>query len=277
VTLPVTLDHHNQANGRLQGTIVLDAAPAGQPDRVSKVEVTFTASLERLPNPPVKWAIFIAALVVGIGVPILVLAYLRYRAARLPAGAVQTVLVDVVVDGEKLVLTERGSVEPSNWTSSGQVDDARRAVTVGPTGSRISVEARVGYRLDQPGYAVLKVAPMVGCGSAPPNTTKDGLPTLPLELSRGWAFFTADPTAAGPLHGRLLLTAPQLAPATVMSEVVVKAQSEVPAVVARCRSGWPGARPPDQQVPAASDLSSARGPGAGPQWGPSLDPDDPFS
>ena len=68
--VPLTLTPSAEGNGRLTGDIIVALAPAADPDRTSDQVVRFHLDMKRLPNPEAKIAVLIAALLIGLLIPL---------------------------------------------------------------------------------------------------------------------------------------------------------------------------------------------------------------
>lgn len=230
--LRLTLKPGGQGNGDMRGRITIHLAPSGHLDRAQQVTVTFTGSQQRLPNSSVQIGAFIFAMLLGVGIPIMLLLGLRRLAARFPAFTPSSVLVDVLVSGTSLSLADGGSAPAvTAWRDDPEITGSRRETSL----SGLTVRARAGLRLQEAGYAVVTGAGF-GVGSQSPHqVTRDHAPVLPLQLRGGWALLF-DPAAAGDrVRGRLLLVVgPKPTPAEMaqeMSEVFRAAMRDAPELV----------------------------------------------
>ncbi len=235
--LPLILKPGAQGNGDLKGSLTVHLAPAGHPDRAQKVAVTFIGSQQRLPNPPIRWAVFAAAMIIGIGIPLLVLFWLRWQAARLPAFTPTSTIVDIELAENSLTMADDSPASnPAMWRDDPQITGSRRETTL----SGLHIRARAGLRLQSAGYALLTGG--AGVGSQPPHqATGEQLPVLPLQLRGGWAVIF-DPTTRSRAK-LLLVVGPQANSADMaqeMSEVFAAARRDAPQLV-RAAGGAPQA------------------------------------
>lgn len=261
VDLELLLRNPASANGKVQGKLTLQLAPKGFPDRASPVVLPFTASVEGEAKASVEIAVFVLAMLVGLGVPLGGYAYLKWRAGAFPGGAVDWLTTPVEVTGSVASLTDPSTVHEQHLQRSAPISQGAREAILGPLVAR----ARFRWRPDQPGRAVLDAPGRVGVGSEPEHVeSKSGLPLLPLALQNSWAFLLLGPGDAEVLRGELLLVVAQGASAAQLSDLAQRAVSELPNRLAEARGQWPDvvrADPPTAGVGTAASATTGDPPG----------------
>ena len=204
----VSLAPGSPGNGPLSGEVEVHLAPAADPAKASVQSVGYHAELERLPNEPVKWAVLVLIMLLGIGIPVIVLILARRWVARFPQNALlQYALVDIQVGPDGL--RGAGAVDlnsPSlGWISIGAPVRGGHELSLGA----ISLRAKAGWRFTEPGYAEIDQAGTVGvCGDPPHRDPRSGHALLPLAVEGTWTLLFSESAAASstsPIAGQLLI------------------------------------------------------------------------
>lgn len=191
-TLPLTLDNPEQANGVVNGSVQVRVAPPDEADRAVAVQVPFTASLQKPLDTENFLIALVVALVLGPGVPLLLLYLAKWMTARIPARALRVQQIPVVVsggsvlrDGRPFALRDRELVELVRGLSK----PARR-LSLG----NVELRTRTGLSPFGAGYVVATAAGLVGAGgTSPAMHGRSPNARLPLAVHNTW-FVLHDPT-----------------------------------------------------------------------------------
>ncbi len=278
-SIPVSLSVPNSVNGVVNGLVTLMVAPAGELDRALAVDVPFTAALEK----PLDKGNFILALIValllGPGIPLLLLYGGKWFTSRIPARTLKAQQFPVTVsgstvlrDGRPFALTDRDLIEVVRG-----LDSPARQLDIGG----LVLRTRVGRSPVGAGFVVVESGVRAGAsGSSPSTSGPRPHARLPLAVHNTW-FVLHDP--AGPFDAAtvVLLVGDDAGP-TVRSGLVDDMRSRLPGVLSDLRaratpaSGSPGA--PASGPPADSfDPFGGTPQGSSPLPGyPGAAPSDPF-
>lgn len=276
--LSVTATPAAQGNGQVDGEVVVHLAPEGHPDRAAEQSVAYTMQLRREAQTSVVIGVFIAALVLGIGLPILVLWLTRRVAARYPDDVELVAARIPVLVGPRGLTTHGGGAPelPQQWNSVPPPTDGRRGLLV----EGVRWRARTGPLWSaQPGYSE---ADRPGTGGADPfYSAKTFNARLPLGVQGSWALvFRSLEDLAGPnpqAAGELVLISHPRADAAVRRTLLGEAVGQGPGLVsdlreaARARTGAATPAGPAGGDPAATAAGAGpgqSGPGPAPAGGP---------
>jgi len=185
MSIPVTFKADDPDNGSVVGRIKVMTAPDDDPERALPVSVEFTASMAKPLNSTNFALALVIALVLGPGIPLLLLYGAKWLVSRIPGRTLSSELIPVTVqDGQ--VLRDGGpfALRPTDLTN---------LVPLSPKGSRsvvasgIELAARTGWSPVGAGFVSVKAAGRIGAGSAHPATDRTGLkPRLPLAVHNKW-------------------------------------------------------------------------------------------
>ncbi|WP_448627707.1 VWA domain-containing protein [Geodermatophilus sp. URMC 64] len=236
-TIDLELASRDIGAGDLQGDVTLALAPADHPERVTEVQVPFLADLVRPANGSVRLLVLLAALVVGIGVPVLVFLLGRKLAARLPDTALRSVLLPVRIGPNGLQGADGGTpVLPEQWDLVPPIEGGRRRARL----SGVGVRARAGAKLTAAGFAEVEGDGRVGVSGAPGGRAPRTLRArLPLALAGSWTVLVERSAAASDepdVAAQLLLVSDSAAAPTQREEILVRARAEAPAAVESLRT-----------------------------------------
>ncbi|MGY1741175.1 MULTISPECIES: VWA domain-containing protein [unclassified Blastococcus] len=272
-SVPVELASGRSAAGNVTGLFTVHLAPvdadgAAVTDREVTAQVPFTATLERVANGSVLWLAFAVALLVGIGLPALVLLLGRRLAARFPARPLQSALLDVLVGPSGVRMAGGGALAaPERWDVVAPPTSGRRRARL----SGVPVRARAGTRLSDAGFAEPEEEHRVGVSGAPGSRSSRTLrPRLPLALQGSWTLLLDRVRAgsdAAEVPAQLLLVTDSASTAQQREDLVARARDEAPAAVDSLRDA---AR---AQQPDGADGGQTSTPDAAER---SLSTDDPF-
>ncbi|GEE00704.1 hypothetical protein nbrc107696_11500 [Gordonia spumicola] len=192
--LSVTLSSSESVNGIVGGDVVVIAAPKGDGDPVS-IKVPFTGELSKPLNTGTFIGALIAALILGPLIPLLLLYFLKWLTARIPARALRVEQIPVRIVGGAVT---RGNNQPFGVADTELVSlvpgtgNPTRSIDVGA----LSLRTRVGWSPFGAGSVVASISGMAGSAcrdGATVGKTPNAL--LPLAIHNNWAIFH-DP--AGP-------------------------------------------------------------------------------
>lgn len=182
--LPVRLTADEAGNGSLNGSIpVMIAAGDGAGEPI-EVQVEFTASLEKPLDTTRFWVVLLVALVLGPGIPLVVLYGAKRAVARIPPRGLVGTVVDVAVTHEVTRAGMPFALGP---------EDLRHTVPISARGSRrldigyVQLRARVGRSPAGAGYIEVLAPGTTSASSARPSRTRRGNARLPLAVHDQWA------------------------------------------------------------------------------------------
>ena len=267
--LALTLRAGEHANGAITGDLQVMAAPLDDPDRAQPVAVPFRAEMRRPLDVALTWTTFLAALLAGVGIPLVALYAFKYLTARLPAGthAGAATVVEVPEDGLEAAI----DIPSREWTWL-PIDKGARELTVGPC----TLRTRMGIWPASIPSAVV-VAPDAPSISGAPTGRSGRRAVLPVSIVGNWIAILDRPDS--PRRVTLILLA-QGTGQDAQDRVVQDARRHLADRVRTIAEYAPQGRGPGGGGAGAAD-SAATGLGhidAGPSSGlPSLDEDDPFA
>ncbi|MTD14976.1 hypothetical protein GIS00_13610 [Nakamurella sp. YIM 132087] len=286
-SLPLTATPSAEGNGGVRGQVVVhlipEASAGGGTGAEATQSVPFTLGLTRSASAPVVIGVFVAALVVGIGLPILVLWLTRRLAARYPEDVELSAVRMPVMVGPRSITTHTGGVPtlPSTWGVVPPPTDGRRTLQV----EGIRWRARTGPLWSSaPGYSQAVDRPGSG-GQAPFTGGPEHLARLPLAVQGTWAVLvrSLDDLASGAevIAADLLLISAPRADAETRNRLLGDALGQAPGVLGDLRetvrqqrgsgSGpGAGAGAAGEPVPAGVPRAPERelgGPAPTPGWG----------
>lgn len=255
--LGLTLSAQDHANGAVSGTIMVSVSPLDDPGRVESVEVPFKADMRRPLDVGTAWATFILVLLVGVGLPLILLYLLRFLAGRIPAGPLVTALK--VVELPQPHQRADISVQTQDL-EAGSVTKPVRELDV--RGYRLRV--RLGWsptsvpqvRLVSPDLPSVAGQASDAAGS---TGSKDSRALLPLSVRGSWVAVADQPDS--PRHVSVLVIADQ---ADRVDAIVAKAAERLGAEMAAV---LPEPAQPQQEAPQTGGQGSGGNPFAGTSTG----------
>lgn len=183
--LRVTLHTDHNGHGSLNGTVPIHIAPKNNPDQAQTVDVTFVASLVN-PLSTTNFAlVFLAALLLGPGIPLALLYAAKWYVAKIPGAPMLAERIPVEVDagvvlrdGEPFEIADSDLVTPVRGLGGG----ARSLTVAGVELSTVTGRSPFGtahVKVNAPGY--------VSAASEMPSTDNTGLQAvLPLAVHGKW-------------------------------------------------------------------------------------------
>ncbi|MFG1929941.1 vWA domain-containing protein [Mycobacterium sp. NPDC048908] len=232
-SLPVELKIPSAGTGAVNGTVKVLVAPADGTAEPIAVEVPFTASLHK----PLNTANFILALVValilGPGVPLLLLYLSKWLVSRIPAKALRAQQIPVRLSGTSVLRDSSPfTVRDGELVNLVQGLDkpARRLDLDG-----ITLRTRIGLSPFGAGFAVASApgrAGAAGKSAATHGKTPDA--KLPLAVHNTW-FVLHDPAGPHEVATVVLLVSGD-AGAAVVDRLITEVTSSLPRVLADLRA-----------------------------------------
>ncbi|MGY1632240.1 VWA domain-containing protein [Geodermatophilus sp. SYSU D01186] len=259
--LELQLSSDTSASGDLAGSLQVHVAPLEDTSRARIVQVPFTAQLERVANTSVFILAFVLALVVGIGIPVLVLLLGRRWAARLPTAALQSALIDVRVGAGGLRLADGSPLTvPDRWDLVPPAQSGRRRTRL----SSIPVRAKAGRRLSDAGFAEVDDERRVGVSGAPGGRSPRSLRArLPLALQGSWTLLMTRAhaeSADSDVPAQLLIVSDSAATPQKRDDVIARARDEAPAAAESLREAARARRSGEPTVSAAPPAAGSDDP-----------------
>lgn len=183
--LPVTLTVQEAGNGVVNGTTTVMVSSAdGSGDPVA-IEVDYTASLLKPLDVQTFWLGFIAALILGPGIPLLLLYLSKYLVSRIPVTALRAQEIPIRVNGATVLRgSEQFALLDGDLVSLVPgLDRPTRRLAVGG----ITLRTRIGLSPFGAGFVTASapgVAGAGGAGAAMYGKTPDA--KLPLAVHNTW-------------------------------------------------------------------------------------------
>lgn len=172
-------------NGSLHGTVPVTLQTAdGQGDPII-VDVPFSAEMQKPLNTTNFILVAIAAPLLGLGIPILLLYLAKYLVAKVPSRPLVAATVPIRVEsGHVLREGVRFALEPRDLTGTVAIPArGARAITVGG----LALKSRSGLAPTSAGYVVVEAPGLSTASGAYPSTIKGGLRArLPLAVHNNW-------------------------------------------------------------------------------------------
>jgi hypothetical protein len=189
--LQILLRLQRPGTGTVAGTVAVHLAPSGEPEHAITVAVPFLANVVKPAATRMRVAVLAAALVLGLGAPVLFLYLAKLWTARIPgtpllAGTVRATLVGGAVrrDGRPFAV-DHDDVEYVPVSSHGT-----RGLTL-PGG--VTLAAKAGWKVTDPGWtgveATGRTVLTTGLQRAPDGS---GIGRLPLAVHNTWAALVGD-------------------------------------------------------------------------------------
>jgi hypothetical protein len=252
-TLPVTLKPSAVGSGLLSGSIQVMTKPRSGSGEPVSVTVAYRYEMQRPADPGVRWAAFVALLLGGVLMPLLLLLWVKRWTAKIPGAALSVIsMKGAVDDGTSFLSMTEPDLSTMRTMSLDGVD--RRVM---PLSSWATLRAKPRLRnLTAPGHVVIEGAPAItSAGNA-----------LPLAVQDHWVA-VLDP--ADPGRGQVefhFLLAPG---AAKLRDLLADARANVPAAVVQRRLGLGVSAGPSVNAGsrgARADSGPERSGGSSDQW-----------
>ncbi|WP_255245995.1 vWA domain-containing protein [Mycobacterium persicum] len=185
--LPVTLRTDRDGRGGLSGTVPVHLSPLANPSDAQVIDVPFAASLTKPLSKTNFVLVFLAALLLGPGIPLALLYAGKWYAAKIPGEPMLAERIPVEVDPDSDTVIRNGSPFAMADTDllrlvPGLAGGARSLVVLG-----VTLTATVGRSPFGTGHVVVDADGRVSVGSALPGTDRTGLKAvLPLAVHNKW-------------------------------------------------------------------------------------------
>lgn len=264
-TVPVAITVPQEDNGAINGTVALTVAPDDASAPPLKVDVPFTLSVEKKIKEGTVWLTAVIALLLGPGIPLLLLYLVKWSNARIPAKALRAQQIGVRVSG--------GSVS-RNGQPFGVRDGELVQLVEGLTGPTrrltigdVDLRARTGLSPFGAGHVVASAPGLAGAAGKDGATSgKTPHAKLPLAVQNTW-FVLHDPNGAEDVATVVLLVGGDAGRGVVdrlVAEVTESLPRVLPDLRARAKpavSDDGDAPPPKRDSPFGSTPSGAAGAG----------------
>lgn len=238
--LPVMLNTENEANGTLNGVLAVSIAPTGEFDRTMTVDVPFSADVQKPLNPINFWMTLIAALILGPGIPLLLLYLTKWLTAKIPARPLSAELLPITISG-RMVLRDGAAFtlrETDLINLVPGLGDPVRELTV----HGVTMKTHVGPSPLGAGFVTAEATGKVGASSHTPSTHGKNLAArLPLAVHNSWVVFH-DPTGSEDRADVLLLVGGDASQLRRL-EFVDDINRRLPSLLSELRSRWAAANP----------------------------------
>lgn len=183
--LSVTLRTDRDGQGGLTGTVPIHVAALDNPGDAQVVDVPFVASLIKPLNTTNFVLVFLAALLLGPGIPLALLYATKWWVSKIPDTPMLADRIPVEVnndvvlrDGEPFTLADTDLIRPVPGLAGG----ARKVSVQG-----VTLSTTMGRSPFGPGYVTVDADGLVSVGSALPATDRSGLrAVLPLAVHNKW-------------------------------------------------------------------------------------------
>ena len=279
VDLDVTLAPATEGTGGLRGSVDVHLAPASDLSRASVANVKYQLELIRSVKEPVKWLVLIAVMLIGIGIPIIVLIIVRRFAARFPRNVrLQYTIVDVRCGPGGIRTASGGPLTAAALPWRSAIDPTAGGHELAL--DQVTLRAKAGWTFTAPGFADVTRPDVIGfCGTSPHLRERTHRPRLPLAIAGTWTLmFPVTETLTGPEQfGQLLLVVGGDLPEERRNGLLVEAAREAPGRLDALRRSLPaGSAAPEEQLvstgapsagmfgaPGGSGSASGQGPAGG--------------
>lgn len=183
--LPLLLTTQEGGNGSLHGTFPVTLQAADGQGEPIVVDVRFTAEMQKPLNTTNFLLVAIAGVVLGLGLPVLLLALAKALVARIPAKSLVAAAIPVRVQaGEVLRDGARFGLGPGDLTGTVAIPSkgTRRLSAAG-----ITLIAKPGFALTSAGHVLVEAQGRSTASGAHPSTDSSGLRArLPLAIHGNW-------------------------------------------------------------------------------------------
>jgi len=175
-------------NGAINGTVQISLAPRDQAGPAVTVDVPFTATLERPLNAQVFWLAVLVGLILGPGIPLVLLYLVKWGTARIPGVGLRGQEIPVRVNDTSVLRDNRPfALRDSDLVQLVQGLDGRtRRLQI----DAVELRTRIGFSPFGRGYVVASSPGRAGAGG--PDGAMDGKTPdakLPLAVHNSWAVF----------------------------------------------------------------------------------------
>jgi hypothetical protein len=191
--IAVTLLTESAGNGTVNGSLPVKISPGGPSGDALEVTVSFTANLQKPLNSINFWIALLTALILGPGVPLLVLYFAKWLISKVPARPLAGTLIEVTVaDGQVLRDGARFALGPA---------DVRQTVAIDAGGARrldisgVGLRTKLGWAPVGAGHVEVEAVGRSSASSADRSTDRSGITAvLPLAVHNHWVVLHAPGT-----------------------------------------------------------------------------------
>lgn len=189
--LELTLTTDQAGNGTINGTVPIMLGSADGTGEPIRVDVPYTASLEKPLNALNFVLVLIAAPILGIGVPLLLLYLAKWMISKIPSRPLVASTIDVTVaHGQVLRSGSRFDLGPGDLVGT---------VPIPPNGGRtlrigdVTLRAKIGAAPTGAGFVTVDAPGRASAGSKLPSTDASGVRArLPLAVHNTWVVLHAE-------------------------------------------------------------------------------------
>ncbi|KAB1660075.1 VWA domain-containing protein [Pseudoclavibacter chungangensis] len=267
--ISLTLATEAAGNGTINGTVPVSISSADGLGTAIEVDVPFTANLEKPLNTLNFILVLIAAPLLGIGVPLLLLYAAKWAISRIPPQPLVGALVPVRIEhGQVLRDGAPFAIGPADLVNTvAMPPGGARRITVGD----VHLRTRVGLSPTGTGYVTVDAPGRASAGSGQPSTDKTGVVArLPLAVHNTWAVLHVDGTP-GDEAQLLLLVGGDATPSTredLQNDVSRRAPDLLDKLLRERGAGGPGATGAEHAMASpfggpSFGPGASQGPGAG--------------
>ena len=229
-SLPVTMTVPTAGNGSANGSVEVMLGPDEGGGPPIAVQVDYTASLEKPLNTFNMVVALIAALVLGPGIPLVLLYLSKWMVSRIPARGLRSQQISVRVNGDS-VMRDNGPFAVADGELNNLVPGLGTAARRLELGNGVELHAKMGASPFGGGYVVAKAPGRAGAaGRSGAMTGKTPNAKLPLAVHNTW-FVLHDP--AGPAEAATVVV---LASVEADHHVVERITNEIAATLPKVLS-----------------------------------------
>jgi hypothetical protein len=246
-SLPLTVSVPHQGNGAVSGTVRVMVAPADASAPPIAIDVPFTASLQKKLDTGSFWIALVVALILGPGIPLLLLYLGKWLASRIPGKALRAEQIPVTLNEASVIRDNRPFAvrdgELVNLVPG--LDKPTRRVDLGG----VELRTKIGLSPFGGGFVVATAPGMAGAaGNAGATYGKVPDARLPLAVQNTW-FVLHDPNGPENLATVVLLVGGDAGP-SVINRLVTEVNESLGRVLAELRTrATPTAGPPGEPGP----------------------------
>lgn len=255
--LEVTLSTEHGGNGSVNGTVPVMIGPADGSAEPMQVDVPFTADLQNPLNTLNFLLVLIAAPLLGIGLPLLLLYLAKWRISRIPPRPLAAAQIPV--------RSEHGQLLRDGVPFELNAADMRGTVPIPASGARsltigeVTLRARIGLSPAGPGFVEVDAPGSASASGADPASDKTGLRArLPLAVHGNWVVLHRDGAPAEDATLLVLIGGDAAqAERDELSRSIARRAPGVLEGIVRAR-GEAGQAPAEQLVPAGSPFQQGQ-------------------
>lgn len=250
--ITLTMTPEQLGNGLVNGKVTVRTLPADKSAAPVSMPVTLNMEMENV-SKTTLWLVLIGVTLLGILIPIGLLYVVKFLTAKIAGADLAVGTLRGQVTGTS-AFTDSGASIPTEQLSRIVLDGTdRREVSI----AGVTVRAKTGLGLTEPGYAVVDYAGRMAGGDSIAARVKQGA-KLPLSVQGHWSVALDQ---VDPHHGAVEVTAFTDSSASTLARVLDDIQAHLAEVVAKLRADLPAG------VAAGAGAGGAAGAGVADEWG----------